>query len=65
METYPIAALVFRLPPGYSLHMDPDVLVLRRADGSMVAAFSGPSADPVEVEREATRDYWHRNEATA
>jgi hypothetical protein len=65
MDTYPMAMLVFRLPPGYRLQMDPDVLLLRRADGSTVAAFSGPGADPVEVEREATRDYWHRDEATA
>ena len=65
METYPMAMLVFRLPPGYRLQMDPDELLLRRADGSTVAAFSGPGADPVEVEREATRDYWRRDEATA
>ncbi len=65
METYPMAMLVFRLPPGYRLQMDPDALLLRRADGSTVAAFSGPGADPVEVEREATRDYWRRDEATA
>ena len=65
METYPMAMLVFRLPPGYRLQMDPDVLVLRRADGSMVAAFSGPSVDPAEVEREAAKDYWRSGEATA
>ena len=65
METYPMAMLVFRLPPGYRLQMDPDVLILRRVDGSTVAAFSGPGADRAEVEREATRDHWLRDEATA
>jgi hypothetical protein len=28
------------LPPGYRLEMDPDLLILRRDDGSQVAAFS-------------------------
>jgi hypothetical protein len=45
--------------------MDPDVLLLRRADGSTVAAFSGPGADPAEVEREAVEDYRRGGEATA
>ena len=45
------------LPPGYSLDMDPDVLVLRRADGSTVAVFSAVGADPSAVEREAREDY--------
>jgi hypothetical protein len=60
-----MAMLVFRLPPGYGLQMDPDELVLRRADGSMVAAFSGPGADPAEVEREAAKDCWLSGEDTA
>ncbi len=38
------------LPPGYVLDVsDPDVLVLRRSDGSSVAAFSAHGADPTEV----------------
>ena len=45
------------LPPGYSLEMDPDVLVLRRAEGSIVATFSAMGADPSEVEREVREDY--------
>ena len=65
METYPMAMLVFRLPPGYRLQMDPDALLLRRADGSTVAAFSGPGADPAEVERKAVEDYRRGGEYTA
>lgn len=34
------------LPPGYYLEKDPDILVLRRLDGSMVAAFSTRGAAP-------------------
>jgi hypothetical protein len=43
--------------------MDPDVLVLRRADGSTVAVFSAPSADPEEVRREAEKDYRRSGES--
>jgi hypothetical protein len=45
------------LPPGYRLELDPDVLVLRRPDGSTVAVFSAVWADPEDVEREAREDY--------
>jgi hypothetical protein len=46
-----------RLPPGYVLDFsDPDVLVLRRSDGSSVAAFSALGADPTEVCRAAEED---------
>ena len=46
-----------RLPPGYILDMsDSDVLVLRRSDGSSVAAFSAWGADPLEVRRAAEED---------
>ena len=65
METYPMAMLVFRLPPGYRLQMDPDELLLRRADGSTVAAFSGPGTDPAEVAGEAVEDYRRSGEDTA
>ena len=46
------------LPPGYVLDVvsDPNVLVLRRLDGSSVAAFSARSADPTEVCRAAEED---------
>ena len=54
----------FRLPPGYSVQIDPDVLVLRRADGSTVAAFSAPGADRDEVEKEAAKDYRRSGEDT-
>ena len=51
------------LPPGYRLRLDPDVLVLGRADGSTVAAFSALGADPREVEREAREDYRRSGES--
>ena len=44
------------LPPGYSLRYDPDLLVLLRPDGSEVAAFSAPAADPLEVAAAAWED---------
>jgi hypothetical protein len=46
-----------RLPPGYHAHLDPDVLVLERADGSVVARFSGRSFVAEGVERAAWEDY--------
>jgi len=39
------------LPTGYYLERDPDVLVLRRLDGSMVGAFSARGAAPDAVRR--------------
>jgi hypothetical protein len=51
------------LPPGYRLQLDPDVLALRRADGSTVAAFSALGADLREVEREAREDYRRSGES--
>ena len=45
------------LPSGYRLdERDPEVLVLRRPDGSEVAAF-GERADPKEIERAAWEDF--------
>ena len=52
------------LPPGYRIQMDPDLLVLYRADGSMVAAFSAFGAEPEEVAREAREDYRQSGEDT-
>jgi len=45
------------LPPGYQANLDPDVLILRRPDGSRVALFSrrGFVAEPVE--QAAWEDY--------
>ena len=40
-----------------SAHLDPDVLVLRRADGSVVARFSSRGFVVEEAERSAWRDY--------
>src|SRR5829696_8498382 len=39
------------LPTGYYLERDPDVLILRRIDGSMVGAFSARGAAPEAVRR--------------
>jgi hypothetical protein len=41
------------LPSGYRAHFDPDVLVLKRADGPVVARFSGLGFAAEEVERTA------------
>jgi hypothetical protein len=44
------------LPFGYYLERDADLFVLRRPGGSLVAAFSGLSVDPFEVELTAWED---------
>jgi hypothetical protein len=46
-----------RLPPGYHAHLDPDVLVLGRTEGSVVARFSSRGLVAEEVERAAWEDY--------
>ncbi len=52
------------LPPGYVVDAsDPDVLVLRRSDGSSVAPFSARGADPTEVCRAAEKDQRVRSAA--
>ena len=43
--------LSLELPAGYYLERDPDVLVLRRRDGSLVGAFSARGAAPEAVKR--------------
>ncbi len=53
------------LPPGYRIHLGVNLLVLRRADGSMVTAFGASSADPAEVEEEAEKDYRMSGQGTA
>jgi hypothetical protein len=46
----------FWLPFGYHLERDADLLVLRRSDGSFVAAFSAVGADLFEVELTMWKD---------
>jgi hypothetical protein len=46
----------FRLPFGYYLELGADVLILRRSEGSFVAAFSPLGADLFEVELAAWED---------
>lgn len=50
------------LPPGYRLDLitDPDVLALKREDGSIVARFSAMGADEEEIRRIAWEDYEKR-----
>ncbi len=52
-----------RLPPGYRLEHEPDVLVVRRLeDATVVAVFSSRGVDLAAVEREAWKDYRTRTE---
>ena len=46
-----------RLPPGYRLDLvdDPDVIVMRREDGTVVDRFTH-NADPEEIRRSAEED---------
>ncbi len=39
-----------KLPFGYYVERDPDLLILHRSDGSFVAAFSAWGVDPFEIE---------------
>jgi hypothetical protein len=51
-----------RLPPGYRLELDADLLHLRRDDsGDLVAAFSALGADKERVERAAWDDHLERS----
>ncbi len=45
-----------RLPAGYWVERDADVLVLHRLDRSVVAAFSARGVDPTEIQRAARED---------
>jgi len=51
------------LPPGYTFDLigDPDVIVLRREDGSIVARFTH-SVAPLEIRRVAEEDQRDREE---
>jgi hypothetical protein len=55
VEAYQIGRLY--LPPGYTLECGADVLVLRRDNGSVVAAFSAIAAAPAKVAELAEGDY--------
>jgi hypothetical protein len=46
----------FSLPFGYNLERDADLLILRRSDGSFVAAYSARNVDPFDVEWEVWED---------
>jgi hypothetical protein len=52
------------LPEGYRLDeaSDPDVVILRREDGSEVAAFSAWGAAAETIERTAWRDHDRREQ---
>ncbi len=52
------------LPAGYAVDiLDPDVSILRRDDGSMVAAFSSRGGTAESVRRTAEEDSWSRQAA--
>ena len=52
-----------RLPEGYRLdRSDPDLWMLRREDGSAVAAFSAAGAASHQIEQEAREDQRRRGE---
>jgi hypothetical protein len=56
----------FYLPPGYRLEYDPEVLrLLRRIDGSVVAAFSVGGLTLAEVVKTAEEDYRASGRSTA
>jgi hypothetical protein len=52
------------LPPGYRLEVDADMMLLRRKDGTLVAAFSVAGTTPSEVAKTAWNDH-RRNEDLA
>jgi L-asparaginase/Glu-tRNA(Gln) amidotransferase subunit D len=53
------------LPPGYELEHGADVLLLRRADGSVAATFGAGSATPAVVARTAEADHRMHGRSTA
>lgn len=52
-----------QLPPGYHIDLDPDVLVLNRANGSQVALFSRRGYVAEAVEHAAWEDYGEEPES--
>jgi hypothetical protein len=67
----PVAALdAYRngrlsLPPGYTMEYGADVLLLRREDDSVVAAFNAGRTTSSEVEKKAWEDHKRSNKKTA
>jgi hypothetical protein len=55
----------FRLPPGYRLGWDAELLELRRPDGSLVAVFNVWGVAPAAVARAAEEDYRANGRSTA
>ena len=53
-----------RLPPGYRIERDADIITLHRADGSIVGAFLAGSA-PSAVVRAAEDDYRANGKSSA
>ena len=53
------------LPPGYTLEHGADVLLLRRADGSVAAAFNAGKATSSEVEKDTWEGCKRTPEVTA
>ena len=53
------------LPPGYRLRLDPDLPVLCRPDGSVVAAFSARGALAERIEAVAWEDARARGARTS
>jgi hypothetical protein len=63
LEAYRAGKL--HLPPGYELLYGADELLLRRDDGSVVAALSARDATPSEVARTAEEDYRSDGQSSA
>ena len=55
LAAYRMGKLV--LPYGYAIEHGADVLLLRRGDGSVVAAFGVANTPPSQVVRAAERDF--------
>jgi hypothetical protein len=53
------------LPPSYGLEYGADVLLLRRADGSVAAVFSATDVATSEVVRAAEDDYRSKSKRSA
>ena len=53
-----------KLPPGYHVELDADLMELHRPDGSLVAVFSARGATPAEVVRTAEDD-WQKNDKSS
>ena len=54
------------LPPGYVLDvLDPEAVILRREDGSMVWAFSTVGSTPESIRHAAERDMHEQQDASS